>query len=52
MNNEICAKKKVVYIGLKLNKKTDADILKAIGGRDTRHNELKRLMRLGLKISE
>lgn len=39
----------VVYVGLKLNNKTDADILAAIGDLDKRQKELKRLIRLGLK---
>lgn len=41
--------KKVTYIGLKLNNKTDADILSAVGGMDTRQHELKRLVRVGIK---
>lgn len=36
------------YIGLKLNKKTDADILSAIEGKQ-KQTELKRLIRLGLE---
>ena len=40
---------KSTYIGLKLNKRTDADILEAIGDRDTRQAELKRLMRIGME---
>ncbi len=39
----------VAYAGLKLNNKTDADILSAIGGMDTRQEELKRLIRIGLE---
>lgn len=39
----------VSYVGLKLNNKTDADILSAIGGVDTRHSELKRLIRIGIE---
>ena len=39
----------VIYVGLKLNKKTDADILSEIGESTTRQIELKRLIRLGLK---
>ncbi|MDO4618843.1 MAG: hypothetical protein Q4B31_04890 [Clostridia bacterium] len=37
-----------VAIGLKLNKRTDADILSAVGGPDTRQKELRRYMRVGL----
>lgn len=43
------SKPQVGYIGLKLNNKTDADILSAIGGIDTRQKELKRLIRIGIK---
>ncbi|MEE0944867.1 MAG: hypothetical protein UIM24_05395 [Clostridia bacterium] len=39
----------VTYAGLKLNNKTDADILSAIGGVDTRQEELKRLIRIGIE---
>ena len=43
-------KKQIAHaVGLKLNKKTDADILLKIGGPETRQTELKRYMRLGLK---
>ncbi len=42
-------KSEVVYVGLKLNNKTDADILGVIGGVDKRQKELKRLIRLGLE---
>lgn len=41
-----------VYIGLKLNKRTDADILEAIGGCDTRQAELRRFIRIGMKELE
>ncbi len=51
MQNVTEEKKKpdVIYVGLKLNKKTDADILSEIGESTTRQVELKRLIRLGLK---
>lgn len=39
----------VIYVGLKLNKRTDADILSEIGESSTRQIELKRLIRLGMK---
>lgn len=39
---------KAVYVGLKLNKRTDADILDAIGSETVRQQELKRLIRLGI----
>lgn len=39
----------IAYAGLKLNNKTDADILAAIGGVKTRQKELKRLIRIGLE---
>lgn len=35
------------HIGLKLNKKTDADILEALNGK-AKQTEIKRLIRLGL----
>lgn len=35
------------FIGLKLNNRTDADILKALAGKP-RQTEIKRLVRLGL----
>ncbi len=38
-----------IYVGLKLNKRTDADILSEIGEGTTRQIELKRLIRLGMK---
>lgn len=38
-----------IYVGLKLNKRTDADILSEIGEGTTRQVELKRLIRLGMK---
>lgn len=41
-------KANAVYIGLKLNKRTDADILNAIGPEAVRQKELKRLIRLGM----
>lgn len=40
---------KSTYVGLKLNKRTDADILEAIGDRTVRQAELKRLMRIGME---
>ena len=39
----------VAYAGLKLNNKTDADILSAIGGVDTRQERLKSLIRIGIE---
>lgn len=39
----------IIYVGLKLNKKTDADILSEIGESTTRQIELKRLIRVGIK---
>ena len=42
-------KQESLAVGLKLNKKTDADILLAVGGPETRQTELKRYMRMGLK---
>ncbi len=42
-------KQESVAVGLKLNKNTDSDILKAVGGSETRQAELKRYMRIGLK---
>lgn len=39
----------IAYAGLKLNYKTDADILAAIGGAEKRQEELKRLIRIGLE---
>ena len=36
------------YVGLKLNKKTDADILEAIEGKQ-KQTEIKRLIRKGLE---
>ena len=42
-------KQETIAVGLKLNKKTDSDILSAIGGPETRQTELKRYMRIGLK---
>ena len=41
-------KSNTVYIGMKLNKKTDSDILSAIDGK-CKQTELKRLIRLGLQ---
>ena len=37
----------VIYIGLKLNRRTDADIIEAIDS--NRQLELKRLMRIGIR---
>lgn len=37
-----------VYVGLKLNKRTDYDILDVIGTEAERQNRLKRLIRLGM----
>lgn len=42
-------KQESLAVGLKLNKKTDADILLKVGGPETRQAELKRYMRIGLK---
>lgn len=42
----------VIYVGLKLNKRTDADILAEIGESTTRQIELKRLIRIGIKELE
>ncbi len=42
-------KEEIIHIGWKLNKRTDADILEAIGGPDMRQGELKRLLRIGLE---
>ncbi len=42
-------KQESLAVGLKLNKKTDCDILLAVGGPETRQTELKRYMRIGLK---
>ena len=39
------------FIGLKLNNRTDADILGALAGK-ARQTEIKRLVRLGLEIVE
>ena len=43
-------KENTQFIGLKLNKKTDKDILDAIEGK-SKQTELKRLIRMGLKSS-
>lgn len=43
------SKRSVIYVGLKLNKKTDADILSEIGESMERQIELKRLIRIGIK---
>lgn len=43
------SKRSVIYVGLKLNKKTDADILSEIGESTERQIELKRLIRIGIK---
>lgn len=37
----------VIYVGLKLNRRTDADIIEAIDS--NRQLELKRLMRIGMR---
>lgn len=42
----------VIYVGLKLNKKTDSDILSEIGESTTRQIELKRLIRMGMRELE
>ena len=42
-------KANTTFIGLKLNNKTDADILSALDGKQ-KQTEIKRLIRLGLKI--
>ena len=39
------------FIGLKLNNRTDADILGALAGK-ARQTEIKRLVRLGLKAEK
>lgn len=39
----------VAYAGLKLNKKTDADILSVIGGVEIRQERLKNLIRMGIE---
>lgn len=41
---------KVIYIGLKLNKRTDADILAVIGEGHNRQIALRSLIRKGIKI--
>ena len=43
-----CTKKNTVFVGLKLNRNTDADILRAIEGKP-RQTEIKRLVRLTLE---
>lgn len=39
------------HIGLKLNKRTDADILSALEGKQ-KQTEIKRLLRLGLEAAQ
>lgn len=39
------------FIGLKLNNKTDADILNALAGK-SRQTEIKRLVRLGMEAAK
>lgn len=39
------------FIGLKLNNRTDADILSALEGKQ-KQTEIKRLVRAGLKVEE
>ena len=41
-------RKNTVFVGLKLNRNTDADILRAIEGKP-RQTEIKRLVRLALE---
>lgn len=38
------------YVGLKLNHRTDADILSALEGVESKQGEVKRLLRLALEI--
>ena len=42
-------KENTTFIGLKLNNKTDSDILQAIDGKQ-KQTEIKRLIREGLKV--
>lgn len=44
-------KENTVFIGLKLNKRTDSDILSALG-EGSKQGEIKRLIRLGLKYEQ
>lgn len=41
-------KENTQFIGLKLNRKTDSDILEALEGK-SKQTEIKRLIRMGLK---
>lgn len=44
-------KENTTFVGLKLNKRTDADILAAIDGK-AKQTELKRLIRQGMKLEQ
>jgi len=41
-----------VFIGLRFQKSTDADIIKAISGVKSKQGEIKRLIRLGLEAEK
>lgn len=45
------AKENTVFVGLKFNKNTDADILNALEGK-SKQTEIKRLIRIALSQSE
>lgn len=41
-------KEKTIFIGIRLNKKTDADIIEYLGSVDNKHGSIKALIRIGL----
>lgn len=44
-------KENTIYVGLRFNKKTDADIIEAINDK-AKNTEIKRLIRLGLEAEK
>lgn len=45
-------KKNTTYFGIKLQNSTDADILAALDGADSKQGEIKRLLRIAIEIEK
>ena len=45
-------KENTVHIGMRLQKSTDADILAALEGAESKQGEIKRLMRIAIEIEK
>lgn len=50
--NQAWKEKNTLSFGVRLNRKTDADIIAKLEGAESRQGELKRLVRLGIKAEE